>query len=98
MTKDRLAPAVCDQAVPWRESSHFDDPMKLPGQILAGARYREGGTQSELSRRTGISSQHLSQMENGHKNINETNAKKMAEILRINWRHLFLRNNQGIML
>lgn len=90
MTKDRLAPAVCDQAIPWRESSHFDNPMKLPGQILAGARYREGVTQAELSRRTGISCQRLSRMENGRRPISETNAQKIAEILNINWRHLLV--------
>lgn len=90
MTKDYLAPTECDQAIPWRESSHFDDPTKLPGQILAGARYREGLTLAELSLRTGISSQHLSQMENGHKPISEANAQKIAETLSINWRHLLV--------
>ncbi|MDL2226517.1 hypothetical protein LJB86_02540 [Deltaproteobacteria bacterium OttesenSCG-928-M10] len=37
-------PTDCDQAITWRESRHFDDPAKLPGQIIAGARYREGLT------------------------------------------------------
>lgn len=81
-------PTECDQAITWRESRHFDDPAKLPGQIMAGARYREGLTQAELSCRTGISRQHISQMENGHKPISEADSQKIAIVLNIDRQHL----------
>ena len=78
-----------DKAIPWRESSHFADQAKLPGQILAGARYREGLTQAELSRRTGINRHHILKMENGHKPINEADAQKLAAVLNIDQQRLF---------
>jgi DNA-binding XRE family transcriptional regulator len=81
-------PTECDQAIPWRESRHFDDPIKLPSQIMAGARYREGLTQAEPSRRTGIFRQHIPQMENGHTPISEADAQKIATVLNINPQHL----------
>lgn len=88
MNNDSHTSTESDQAIPWRESSHFDDQEKLPGRILAGARYREDLTQIELSRRTGISRDHISKMENGHKPISEANAQKIADVLSIDRKHL----------
>lgn len=70
-------------AIPWRESRHYNDPAKLPGQILAGARYRENLTQEELSERTGIPRRHISEMENGRRPIGKANARKLAEALNV---------------
>lgn len=70
-------------SIPWRESRHYSDPAKLPGQILAGARYREDLTQEELSERTGIPRRHISEMENGRRPIGKANARKLAEVLNI---------------
>lgn len=70
-------------AIPWRESSHYNDPAKLPGQMLAGARYRENMTQEELSERTGIPRRHISEMENGRRPIGKANARKLAEALNV---------------
>ena len=71
------------ESIPWRESQHYSDPAKLPGQILAGARYREDLTQEELSERTGIPRRHISEMENGRRPIGKANARKLAEALNI---------------
>jgi plasmid maintenance system antidote protein VapI len=70
-------------AIPWRESRHYNDPAKLPGQILAGARYRENLTQKELSALTSIPRRHISEMENGRRPIGKANARKLAEALNI---------------
>ena len=71
------------ESIPWRESHHYNDPVKLPGQILAGARYREDLTQEELSERTGIPRRHISEMENGRRPIGKANARKLAEALNV---------------
>jgi DNA-binding transcriptional regulator YiaG len=75
--------ADAGEAIPWRKSHHYNDPAKLPGQILAGARYRENLTQEELSERTGIPRRHISEMENGRRPIGKTNARKLSEVLNV---------------
>jgi hypothetical protein len=70
-------------SIPWRESRHYSDPAKLPGQILVGARCREDFNQEELSERTGIPRRHISEMENGRRPIGKVNARKLAEALKI---------------
>lgn len=78
-----VANAEAGEAIPWRESRHYNDPAKLPGQVLAGARYRENLTQEELSERTGIPRRHISEMENGRRPIGKANARKLAEALNV---------------
>ena len=61
---------------------------KKSGLALRGARYREGLTQKELARRTGISQENISKMENGQRSIGDRVAKKLAKPLRIDPRLL----------
>ncbi len=70
-----------EDAVPWRESRHYNQAEQLPGMLLAGARYREGLTQAELSARTGIQRRHISEMEGGKRPIGKANARKLADAL-----------------
>lgn len=58
---------------------------KKSGLALRGARYREGLSQKELAKRTGISQENISRMENGQRPIGEKVAKKLAKALRINY-------------
>lgn len=69
-------------AVPWREAFPYKDE-ELPGVFLAGARYREGLTQVQLSELAGIPRRHLSEMENGKRPIGKQNARKLAEALNV---------------
>jgi DNA-binding XRE family transcriptional regulator len=62
---------------------------KKSGLALRGARYREGMSQKELAKRTGISQENISKMENGQRAIGEKVAKKLAKALRTDAR-LFL--------
>lgn len=56
---------------------------KKSGIALRGARYREGMSQKELGKRTGISQDNISRMENGKRAIGEQGAKKLAKVLSI---------------
>ena len=64
---------------------------KKSGLALRGARYREGLSQKELAKRTGISQENISKMENGKRSIGDTVAKKLAKALHIDF-ELLLEN------
>lgn len=63
-------------------------PDRAPGTLLAGARYRENLTQVQLSEKSGIARRHISEMENGKRPIGKSSAKKLADVLNIDYRTL----------
>jgi DNA-binding XRE family transcriptional regulator len=76
-------------SIPWEELAKTRiAKYKKSGLALRGARYREGLSQKELAKRTGISQENISKMENGQRAIGEKVAKKLAKALRINQQHL----------
>ncbi len=78
----------CDESdsVPWRQAFPGLDETNEAGQCLAGARYREELTQRELSEKTGIPQRHISEMENGKRPIGKKTARKLGEILDVDYR------------
>jgi len=74
------------EAVPWREAYPECTEEQLSGRALAGARFREGLTQIELSKLTGIPQRHISEMEHGKRTIGKKNAKLFAEALKMDYR------------
>jgi DNA-binding XRE family transcriptional regulator len=66
---------------PWR-----DILPHAPGDMLAGARYRESMTQVQLAEATGIPRRHISEMENNKRPIGKANARKLAQALRMDYR------------
>lgn len=54
-------------------------PKSTPGSILRGFRYRDALRQVDLSKRTGISVRHISEMETDKRAINGENARKLAK-------------------
>ena len=76
-----------EDSISWRESVCFED-MPFPGSYLAGFRHREGMTQMELAKHSGIPRRHISEMENGKRPIGKANARKIAEVLNIDPRLL----------
>jgi len=74
------------ESVSWEELAK-DDIAKYgkAGIALRGARYREGLSQKELAKRTGITQDNISKMENGKRVIGEKVAKKLAKALRIDF-------------
>ena len=71
-----------EESLPWRDALGFGE-AELPGVYLAGARYREGLTQVQLSELTGIPRRHLSEMENSKRPIGKQTARKLAEALHV---------------
>ncbi len=58
------------------------------GTVLSGYRHREGFTQMELARQTGIPQRHISEMEHGKRPIGKESARKLAKALNCNYRML----------
>ena len=73
-------------SVPWREAYPECTGMQLIGKALAGARYREGLTQIELSKLAGVPQRHISEMENGKCTIGKEIAKRLGKALNISYR------------
>jgi ribosome-binding protein aMBF1 (putative translation factor) len=59
------------------------------GIAIRGGRGKEGLTQKQLAKLTGIAQHHISEMENGKRPIGKENAKKLAAALNMDYR-LFL--------
>ncbi len=74
------------ESISWEELAK-DDIAKYgkPAIALRGARYREGFSQKELAKRTGITQDNISKMENGKRPIGEKVAKKLAKALNIDF-------------
>lgn len=73
-------------AVPWREAYPECSEEQLTGRALAGTRSREGLTQVQLSKLTGIPQRHISEMEHGKRTIGKKNAKLIAKALNTDYR------------
>lgn len=56
---------------------------------LAGLRYRENLTQTELGELIGVDQPNISKMEKGERSIGKTIAKRLAEVFKVDYR-LFL--------
>jgi ribosome-binding protein aMBF1 (putative translation factor) len=74
------------ETTPWRNLFKDYRDEELPGVALAGARYREGLTQKELSASTDIPQSHISAMENGKMTIGRARAKRLAQALKVDYR------------
>jgi ribosome-binding protein aMBF1 (putative translation factor) len=64
----------------------LDSKYTKPGVALRGARGKEGMSQSELAKRLGIPQGNLSKMENGKRPIGKAMAKRLSEVLNIDYR------------
>ena len=73
-------------SIPWREA--FPELENEPSYSIAlrGARGKEEITQAELAKKTGIPQSHISNMENGKMEIGKERAKRLGEILNIDYR------------
>jgi transcriptional regulator with XRE-family HTH domain len=75
--------------VDWQECFPELTDESLPGRCLRGPSSREGMTQKELAKLTGIPQRHISEMENGRRPIGNETAKRLAKVLHFDYR-LFL--------
>ena len=76
-------------SIPWRDA--FPELEREPSYsvTLRGARAKEGMSQAKLAEKTGIPQSHISQMENGKLEIGKERAKRLGEVLDLDYR-LFL--------
>ena len=73
------------ERIPWREAfPDYED--NEPGHCLAGGRHREGLTQVQLSKLTGIPQRHISEMERGKRPIGKKNAQLFSKALNVDYR------------
>lgn len=71
----------------WRELfKEFIDHRSPQGIYLRGIRLREGYTQKELGKLVGVKQNNISAMEKGKRPIGKALAKKLAEVLRTDYR------------
>jgi len=59
---------------------------ELPVVCLSGSRLKEGMIQKELSELTGIPQSHISEMENGRRQIGKKRAKILAKALNVGYK------------
>lgn len=78
-----------EDSVPWEElASTRIKKYGKAGLALRGARFREGLSQKALAKKCGISQENISKMENGQRPIGEKVAKKLAKVLKIDYKLL----------
>ncbi len=69
-------------SIPWREVL----PGFEAGQALRGARKRESLTQKQLASLLGVSQTHISEMEHGKRPIGKEMARRLARVLKVDYR------------
>jgi DNA-binding XRE family transcriptional regulator len=78
-----VSPFLADaESVPWRDA--YLDYGHADG--LRGARIKEGLTQRGLAALAGVPQRHISEMENGKRAIGKAMAKRLAEVLKVDYR------------
>lgn len=73
------------KAIPAREAEAFMGEL-TPGRALASLRYKEGLTQVELGKKTGLSQHRISEMERGKRGISKNAAKILGKALKADYR------------
>lgn len=61
-------------------------PDSTVGALLKGARYKEDMTQEQLAEASGIARRHISEMENNRRAIGKERARRLAEVLKVDYR------------
>jgi len=75
-----------EECFPWREAFPEFENDHSWAVCLRGARVKENMTQRELAMRLGISPANLSSMEHGKRPIGKEMAKRIADILSVDYR------------
>lgn len=83
-----FAEADTRETIPWREAFPPIPEAERPGRMLRAARTKEGVTQSQLAQMTGIPQRHISEIEHGKRSIGKERAKKLAEVLKVDYQIL----------
>lgn len=80
---------IHQEATPWEVlAKDRIEKYKKSGLVLRGARLRENMSQVELERKSGVGQNEISKIENGKRGLGEKIAKKLAKVLRFDYRLL----------
>jgi len=75
------------KTIPWREvAKESIAKYTESGLMLRGARARADLTQKELSDKIDVLPHHISEMEHGKRTIGKEMAKRLAEVLKVDYR------------
>ena len=73
--------------IPWRETAKESiEKYTEAGVMLRGARFKAELTQKQLAEKLGIFTHHVSEMEHGKRTIGKAMAKRLAEVLNVDYR------------
>lgn len=76
-----------NKSIPWRETAKGEIKKYTEvGVMVRGGRYKAGLTQKELAELVGIKPHHVSEMENGKRTIGKEMAKRLAAVLKVDYR------------
>ena len=88
-TLDRLEDIMTVPAEKLQDDIKKEFPLAgTPAGALKSYRFREGLTQMQLAKKTGMKQSHISEMEKGKRTIGLTTAKKLAKVLNCRWERL----------
>lgn len=75
------------ETTPWRETAKEQiEKYSEAGQMLRGARFKADLTQKQLAEKIGVKPHHISEMEHGKRTIGKAMAKRLAEVLDVDYR------------
>ncbi|NGX41987.1 MAG: hypothetical protein K940chlam7_00261 [Chlamydiae bacterium] len=78
-----------DHPVEWKVlANERIEKRKRAGLVLRGMRYRENCTQKELAKKSKVSQDNISKIENGKRPVGEKVAKRLAKALRFDYKLL----------
>ncbi len=76
-----------EKSIPWRKVAKVNiEKYTEAGLALRGARFKEEMTQQELADAIGILAHHISEMEHGKRTIGKEMARRLAEVLDVNYK------------
>jgi ribosome-binding protein aMBF1 (putative translation factor) len=76
-----------EENISWRDSAKkLIEKYSEAGAILRGARFKNDFTQKQLAEKLGVKPHHISEMEHGKRSIGKTMARRLAEVLDVDYR------------
>jgi len=86
---DKYSNSKDDSLVAWEELARDRiEKYKKAGLVLRGMRYRENMSQIALAKKSGLTQNEISNIENGKRTVGEKIAKKLAKALNFDYRLL----------
>ena len=76
-----------EKSIPWREVAKENiEKFTETGLAVRGARFKANMTQRQLADAIKVSAHHISEMEHGNRTIGKEMARRLAEVLDVNYK------------